>query len=165
MNLEFKGRFKVRHFRNEVLLAEYDVKNAVCDAGVNYLWDEFFGVTSPVSQIATWYIGLINNSPTPTLLNADTLASHTGWTEAVPGTAYSGNRKAWNNLTAASSRAKNSASNSSFTMSTTISIYGLLLCSVATGTSGVLWSTGAFPNGVVDCVSSDVLQVTYGISA
>jgi len=103
--LILEGRFHVQHIRDKKIIADFEFKNGICDAGVNSMWDTFFGVTSPVSQVATWYIGLVDGATTPTFLAADTLASHTGWTE---NTNYSGNRKAWNNLTAASARAKNS---------------------------------------------------------
>lgn len=161
MKLLLEGRFRIRHIRADEVLADFEFNNGICDGGVNCLWDEFFGATVTISQIATWYIGLIDNSPTPTLLNADTLASHTGWSE---NTAYTGTRKAWVNATSASARAKNSSSVSSFTMSGTATIFGLFICSATSGTSGYLWSTGAFPNGPIAVVSSDVLQCTYGVS-
>ena len=44
---------------------------------------------------AAWYLGLVQGPGSGTTYAAgNTLASHSGWTELTPGTAYTGNRKA-----------------------------------------------------------------------
>lgn len=126
--------------------------------GVNRLWDTFFGKGTPLTQIDPWYIGLINNTPSPTLAQADVLSSHSGWAEF---TSYSGNRKAWVDADSAS-RAKGTTTVSTFTMTGSGDIYGIFLASVASGTSGVLWNTGAFST-IPSVISGDDLKVTYGI--
>jgi hypothetical protein len=122
------------------------------------LLDVTFGNSSPVTQVTPWYIGLVNDSPTPVFAAGDTLASHAGWTEW---TSYSGNRKAWDDANAASA-IKGTTTVSAFTMSAGGTINGILVCAVSSGTSGVLWATGSFDE-TVDVVNTDVLNVTYGI--
>lgn len=132
--------------------------NDVTIVGKNHLLDVVFGNSSPVTQVTPWYIGLINNSPSPVLAEADTLASHSGWTEF---TTYTGNRKAWDDANAAS-KIKGTTSVSTFVMGGAATINGILIASVDTGTSGVLWATGSFDE-LVDVITSDELKVTYGI--
>lgn len=132
--------------------------NDVVTVGKNHLLDVTFGNSSPVTQIATWYIGLINNSPLPVLAAGDTLGSHSGWSEW---TDYSGNRKAWDDADSASG-IKGTTSVSTFTISADGTIYGIFVCSVASTTTGILWATGAFDE-TVDVQNADDLKVTYGI--
>jgi hypothetical protein len=152
------GTFVAEHYRNGKLLDVYKGKNAITTAGKNNILDVQFGAASPLTQTATWYIGLINNTPTPTLLVADTLASHTGWTEF---TSYTGNRKAWDDADAASGT-KGTTSVSTFTLSAAATIYGIFICSASTGTSGILWSEGAFASPITLAISDD-LKVSYSI--
>ncbi len=116
------------------------------------------------TPITTWYLGLINNSPSPTFSAADTLSSHSGWTEEVVGTAYTGNRPAWTNG-AVSANATTNASTVNFAILITTTVYGLLLCSAASGTSGTLACTAAFSGGTQAVASGDTLQTTLTISA
>ena len=64
--------------------------------------------------------------------------------------------------TATSSRVKVTTSVAVFTISATASIYGLFLASATSGTTGVIWSEGAF-DVVKPVVSSDTLNATYEI--
>lgn len=158
------GHFHLEQWRDGKLIATRDVHNDVTTQGMNYLLDCGFGGNS-ISQLANWYIGLINNSPTPTLLAADTLASHTGWVELVPGTDYTGDRQAWT-IGAAASGVKVSSSVTSFSILTTKTVYGILMASAATGTSGTLWSTAQFVDGSnnpapMAFVNGDTLKVSY----
>ncbi len=130
----------------------------VTNAGLNHvLASEFTGG----GIVSTWYIGLINNSPTPTLAGADTLASHAGWSETA---SYSGNRPAWTNG-AVSGQATTNASTVNFAMTGTVTVYGLFICSAASGTSGTLWCTAAFTGGTQAVNNGDTLQTTMTISA
>jgi hypothetical protein len=120
---------------------------------------------------AAWYLGLVTGPGSGTTFSAgDTLASHGstgsgGWTE---NTAYTGNRKAvtfGTATTADPSVITNSASPSSFTMNANAqTIAGAFLCSVATGTSGILFSAGDFTGGDKTVDSGDTLSVTYQFS-
>jgi hypothetical protein len=133
-------------------------KNGVVNQGLNHILDtEFHGGT----PITTWYLGLINNTPTPTLAAADTLASHAGWAES---TAYTGDRKEWTEG-AASSQSITNSTTVDFAINATVTIYGVFLGSVATGSSGTLWATAALSGGTQSVANGDTLQVTYTISA
>lgn len=137
--------------------------NLVMNQGLQDMNAKYF---SGASYSAAWFLGLVNGPGSGTVFAAaDTLASHAGWTE---NTAYSGNRKAMTfgaATTADPSVISNSASPVSFTMTSNAqTIAGAFLCSVDSGTSGVLFSAGDFTGGdkVVD--SGDLLVVTYSFS-
>ena len=118
---------------------------------------------------AAWYLGLVQGPGSgTTFAAADTLATHAGWTELVAGTAYTGNRKAvtfGTATTADPSVITNSASPSSFAMLVNSTVVaGALLCTVASGTSGVLFSAGDFTGGDKTVDNGDTLNVTYTFS-
>jgi hypothetical protein len=123
------------------------------------------------SYTAAWYLGLITGPASGTTISAgDTLASHGatgsgGWTE---NTDYSGNRKAvtfGSASTADPSVINNTASPAAFSMTGTATIAGAFLASVATGTSGVLFSASDFQApGDRAVVNGDTLNVTYQFS-
>lgn len=152
------AEYQLEQFRNGQKIFETKAKNAIGVVGFNAMLDTMFGNSTPLTQVNPWYFGLINNSPTPTLLTSDTLLSHSGWAEW---TAYSGSRKAWDDANAASA-AKGSNAISTFTVSAIGNIYGAFLASVASGTSGVLWSTGAFED-VIPVIVSDDIKVSYSV--
>jgi hypothetical protein len=103
-----------------------------------------------------------------TFAAADTLASHAGWTELVPGTDYTGNRKAvtfGTATTADPSVISNSAAPSSFAMLVNGTVVaGAFLASVNSGTSGILFSAGDFTGGDKTVDNGDTLNVTYTFS-
>jgi hypothetical protein len=137
--------------------------NLVVNEGLKDMNDKYF---SGVGYSAAWYLGLVQGPASGTVFAAgDTLASHIGWTED---TAYTGNRKAVTfgaATTADPSVISNSGSPAQFTMNGTTTIAGAFLCSVATGTSGILFSASDFQApGDRAVVSGDVLNVTYTFS-
>lgn len=146
----------VRHGRTvDFLTACNDVTNA----GLNHILETQFRAGS---QVTTWYLGLINNAGGPVLANADTLASHSGWTEF---TDYSGDRKAWT-PDAASGGVMSNSTSVDFTMTGSGTIAGLFLASVSSGTGGTLWSTALFTGDATAAViATDVLKLTYTINA
>lgn len=154
--IKFRNQFKIRQYRQGDLIREIDCYNAVVTVGKNDLLDVAFGGGT---QKTLWYFGLINNTPTPTLLVADTLASHTGWVEW---TSYAGNRKEWLDA-AASGGSKGTSSLSSFTINASGNVYGAFLASVDTGTSGILWAHTAFPDPI-PVINADVVKLNYTIS-
>jgi len=112
---------------------------------------------------ATWFLGLVTGPSSGTTFAAgDTLASHAGWTEDAN---YAGSRKACTFGTATTadpSVITNSLNTASFTMNATTTIAGAFLCSVASGTSGILFSASDFQSpGDRSVVNADVLVVTY----
>lgn len=119
------------------------------------------------TQITTWYLGLITGPGSGTTIAAgDTLASHAGWTEF---TNYSGSRKTatfGTATTADPSVLDNTASPASYTISGAGgTVAGAFLASVATGTSGTLFSAADFQSpGDRVVVSGDTLNVSYTFS-
>lgn len=136
--------------------------NLVMNGGLANMNGAYFAGSA---QTTTWYLGLVEGPGSGTTFAAgDTLASHGGWTES---TAYTGNRKAvtfGSATTANPSVITNSASPSSFTMNATATIAGAFLCSVSSGTSGILFSAGDFTGGDKSVASGDTLNVTYQFS-
>ena len=136
--------------------------NLVMNGGLANMNGAYFAGTA---QTTTWYLGLITGPGSGTTFAAgDTLLTHGGWTE---NTAYTGNRKTvtfGSATTANPSVITNSASPSSFVMTGTATIAGAFLASVATGTSGILFSAGDFTGGDKSVASGDTLNVTYTFS-
>ena len=128
-------------------------KNLVVTEGKNSMLDEYFEGSS---YDAAWYMGLVDGTTSPSYAAGNTLASHTGWTE---NTDYTGDRVAvtWN---AASSGSKTSDA-IAFNIDDTATIAGALMCTVASGSSGVLYSVGNFTGGSRAVASGDTLNVTY----
>lgn len=156
--LEWSNPFSAELVRGGKVIASAKGYNGITVVGKNHLLDVVFGKATPVTQVNPWYIGLINQSPTPVLVEGDTLASHSGWVEF---TGYSGNRQPWDDTDAAN-KVKGTSTVSTFTINATGTIYGILICAVATGTSGVLWATGGF-DSALSVVNTDELKVTYGL--
>jgi hypothetical protein len=137
--------------------------NLVVNEGLQDMNAQYF---SGASYTAAWFLGLVTGPGSGTTFAAgDTLASHAGWTE---NTAYTGDRKAMTFGTATTadpSVINNSGSPSVFSMNTNAqTIAGAFVCSVATGTSGVLFSAGDFTGGDKIVDSGDTLNITYQFS-
>lgn len=137
--------------------------NLVVNQGLQDMNSKYF---TGSGYSAAWYLGLVTGPGAGnTYAAGNTLASHGGWTE---NTNYTGSRKAvtfGTATTADPSVISNSGSPGVFTMNANAqTIAGAFLCSVASGTSGVLFSVGNFTGGdkVVD--SGDTLNVTYSFS-
>jgi hypothetical protein len=120
---------------------------------------------------AAWYLGLVEGPGSGnTYAAGDSLATHAGWTELVPGTAYTGNRQdvVFNGSSptvANPSVVSNSSSPSVFPMLVNgTSVAGALLATVSSGTSGTLFSVGNFTGGDKSVDAGDTLNVTYTFS-
>lgn len=151
----FNNPFWAELWRGNKLIMRTGGLNGIVTEGRNYMLNCMFGAGTPVSQVDPWYIGLINNSPTPSLSASDTLASHSGWSEIT------GTRQSWTDADAASG-SKGTTTVSTFPMLGTYNVYGIMVCSVASGTSGVLWATGAF-DSVIPVLNGDNLKVGYSV--
>lgn len=129
-------------------------KNLVVNAGLDHLLDV---ALAGGTQITSWYIGLTDGSPTPAA--ADTLASHSGWTEV---TAYSESaRQAFTPGTVSGQSVDNSASVATFTVNADGTVIGgAFLASAASGTSGTLYAAGAFTGGNVTLSNGSTIQIT-----
>ena len=143
---------------------EDQMHNLVVNEGLQNMNTEYFKGST---YTAAFFLGLVTGPGSgTTYAAADTLASHAGWTEY---TDYSGNRKAvtfGTATTADPSVISNSASPSSFTISGAGGVVaGAFLCTVASGTSGVLFSEADFNSpGDRTVVAGDTLNVTYTFS-
>ena len=154
-----KGKFRLEHWRDDVLIGIHEFKNGVTDVGINNLLDiEFF----TTAKISTWYLGVIDNSGFTALAAADTMASHAGWTEFQ--TYNEANRVTW--VTgAASSKSITNATPASFNITGTATLNGIFAVSENTkgGTTGILWATGSFVTPI-PVVNGDILKITYTVT-
>jgi len=159
------GVFHVQCFDKDGNLKwEDQMHNLVVNEGLQDMNTQYFKGSA---YTAAFYLGLVTGPGASTTYAAgDTLSSHAGWTEF---TNYSGSRKAvtfGTPTTADPSVVDNSASPSSFSITSSGGVVaGAFLCSVATGTSGVLFSASDFQSpGDRTVVSGDTLTVTYTFS-
>jgi hypothetical protein len=158
------GVFHVQCFDKDGNLKwEEKAHNLVVNEGLKDMNDKYF---SGATYSATWYLGLITGPGSGTTYAAgDTLASHAGWVEF---TNYSGNRGAitFGAATLADPSVITNPTPVAFTITSTGgTIAGAFLASVATGSSGILFSESDFqaPGDRVT-VAGDVLNVTYQFS-
>ena len=140
--------------------------NLVVNQGLQDMNSKYF---VGAGYTAAWFLGLVQGPGSGTTFAAgDTLASHAGWTELVPGTAYTGNRQTatfGTATTADPSVIANTASPASFAMLVNGTVVaGALLASVNSGTSGILFSAGDFTGGDKTVDNGDTLNVTYSFS-
>jgi hypothetical protein len=156
------GKFKVEHVRDGQVIDTYDFNNDITNEGKNTLFDVMFASGTQIGS-ASWFIGLISNSGYSALAAGDTMASHSGWTEATGYTQST--RVAWGPGSAASQSITN-ASPATFDINATATIKGIFVTSNSTksGTTGKLWSTALF-SADVPVTSGDQLRVTYTVSA
>lgn len=162
--LAFGGVFKVECFGPDGEKKWEDTfHNLVVNEGLQDLNTKYFKASG---YTAAWYLGLVTGPGSGTTYAAgDTLATHGGWTED---TNYTGNRKAvtFGNATLADpSVIDNSASPAVFNINNTTTVAGAFLCTVASGTSGILFSEGDFTGGDKIVANGDTLNVTYTFSA
>jgi hypothetical protein len=159
------GVYHVQCFdKNGNLKWEDKTHNLVVNQGLQDMNAKYF---SGSTYTASFFVGLITGPASGTsFIAGDTLATHAGWTEY---TDYSGARKAavfGTATTADPSVISTSASPASFSISGAGGVIaGAFLCSVSSGTSGVLFSESDFQSpGDRTVVSGDTLNVTYTFS-
>lgn len=159
------GVFTVQCFDKDGNLKwEDSMHNLVVNEGLQDMNAKYF---TGSTYTAAFYLGLITGPASGTSYVAgDTLAVHAGWTEF---TNYSGARKAvtFGSPTLADpSVISNSASPAQFSISGAGGVVaGAFLCTVASGTSGILFSEADFQSpGDRTVVSGDTLNVTYTFS-
>jgi hypothetical protein len=140
--------------------------NLVVNVGKADLLNKYF---TGSSYTATWYLGLVDGASTPTYNAADTMSSHSGWTENV---GYSNSTRPAPSFNAATSSGGGAGSAGTGTISTTATAFninatstiaGAFLTTVSTksGTTGTLFSAGSFTTGNRSVLSGDTLNVTY----
>lgn len=137
--------------------------NLVVNTGLQDMNNRYFKGSG---YTAGFFLGLIAGpASATTYAAADTLASHAGWTEFVD---YSGSRKAMTfgtPTTAAPSVIDTTGAPSSFAITGPATVAGAFVCTVASGTSGILFSEADFQSpGDRTVVSGDTLNVSYTFS-
>lgn len=159
------GVFHVQCFDAQGNLKWEDrMHNLVVNEGLQDMNTQYFKGST---YSAAFYLGLVTGPGSgTTYAAADTLSIHAGWTEF---TNYSGSRKAvtfGTATTADPSVISNSASPAQFSISGAGgTVAGAFLCTVSSGTSGVLFSEADFQSpGDRVVVSGDTLNVTYTFS-
>jgi len=127
--------------------------NLVTTAGKTDLLDKYL---KAAGYTAGWFLLL---KGTGSAAAGDTLASHSGWSEVTP---YSGNRPSitWGTTTAGS----NTATTVSFSITSAATVAGAGICTVATGTSGLLYNAGDFTSGSKAVDTGDTLNVTITLT-
>jgi hypothetical protein len=131
-----------------------DIDNLVTTAGKTDIVDKYFKGSA---YTAAWFLGLAGAG---TKAVGDTLASHAGWSEVNP---YTGNRPAITFGTTAAGSNTATAVSYSITLAGPTTVAGAFVASVATGTSGVLYSAGDFAASR-SVVAGDTLNVTVTVS-
>ncbi len=157
------GTYRIEVLRKNGTTEHYYIKNDVVNQGLDQILTAFVGSGN------VWYIGLIVNPGTES--NSDTMSSHSGWTESH--TTYDeGYRQLWNTAAVSSQTLTNAANPATYTMNTSVTLYGLFLSSVETknSTSGILWSTGKFRNilggaETIGLTDNDTLKIIYELQA
>ena len=136
--------------------------NLVMNEGVQDMNNKYF---AGVSYTGAFYLGLVTGPGSGTTYAAsNTLAVHSGWDED---TNYAGARKAMTFGTATLANPSvidNSGAPASFAITGTSTIAGAFLCTVSSGSVGVLFSAGDFTGGDKLVSNGDVLNVTYVFS-
>lgn len=155
------GHFKMECYDKDGNLKWSEtLKNGVTNVGLNSVLDVYL---RNQTQIATWFMGLIDNASFTGLAAGDTAASHTGWLESA---AYSdATRRTWSPAAAASQSISNTTT-VDFTINATATLRGAFLISDNTksGTTGTLFCHAAFSGGNQTVNSGDTLKVTYTIN-
>lgn len=135
--------------------------NGITTAGINNLFNVYFGATS---KAAAWYMGLISSTSYTALASGDTISSHAGWTEEH--TNYSqATRPQWTPASASGGSVSNSSS-VDFSITASITVKGIFIVNENTknGATGTLWATALFTSGDQALVNGQTLKVTYILS-
>lgn len=137
--------------------------NTITAEGIHYILDAGFHSGTPIAE-SSWYIGCIATS-TPSVLDADTMSSHSGWTEQQ--NYDEATRTAWGHGAPSNKQVTNSSpvvytgsSGGPYTFS------GLFLTSNNTkgGTTGTLWGGGAFSQGDKSVDDDETISITYTVT-
>lgn len=161
-DFQLKGRFNLDIYRRGILINRIPGKNDITNEGKNDIFNVYFHDTTPTAS-TSWFIGLISLSGFSALAAADTMSSHSGWTEF---TGYSqSTRVAWG-PGASSGQAITNASPATFDINATGTVKGIFVTTNSTksGTTGKLWATGLFAADV-PVSNGDQLKITYTVSA
>jgi len=153
------------------LLWDDEFDNLVVTVGKNYALDATLAA-SALSAVGP-FMGLISSVGYSAIAAGDTMGSHAGWTEAGSTNAPTFAARLTTNgaWSAASAGSKSLSSARSFTMTGAGTLKGCFLVTgagaVATlmDTNGTLFSAGLFSGGDRTVASTDVVNVSYTLSA
>ena len=139
--------------------------NLVVNEGLEAMNNEFF---TGSGWTPTWYLGLVDNSPSPSYAAGDTMASHAGWVENEDYSELVRQGCTFGTASLADpSVIDNSGNPAVFSIDATATIAGAFLTDDDTkgGTTGLLFSASTFQTpGARSVVSGDTLNVTYEFS-
>lgn len=137
-----------------------EFENIVVNEGLDHILNT---VLHNGTQVSTWYVGLFKGNYTP--LATDTAANITS--NATEATEYDETTRVEYNEAASSSQSvTNSANKATFTMNSSITVYGAFLVSTSTksGTTGTLLAASRFTSAR-SVVATDQILLTYTFSA
>lgn len=160
--LQLRGSYKIqRYSKGGILLAEYEGKNGIVNIGKDTALNILFN--DATAKIQDWAIGLIDAAGFTALADADTMGSHSGWSEF---SGYSeGTRPEWDPDVAAAQAITNSTLRD-FNITATATLKGIFVADDATkgGSAGTLWATALFA-GDIPVANTDLLKIAYTVSA
>lgn len=160
-NLKIGGVFTFRAYDVDgTLLWEEKTHNLIPNVSLTNALSVYWGGGS---QVATWYMGLVDNSGFVSFAPGDTSSSHAGWTES---TAYSESVRQTAVFGAASGNAIATSSSCTFTITGTVAVKGGFLSSSSTkaGTGGVLGVEAAL-NNIQSMSAGQTLKIDYNCSS
>jgi hypothetical protein len=166
-NADIQGIVTLNHFREGRLIGSEKSTNLIVDQGLNHFLNVVMGATA---KITTWYVGIFKNNVTPAAADVPATALGAAGTFGecqdadydVPLT----NKPEYIDAVAVAKVMSNSGTPASFTMASSITVYGAFISSVTakTGTTGTLLAAKKFDTArpVID---NDILTVQYDITA
>jgi hypothetical protein len=149
------GHFHVEHYRDGVLLDEFDSDNLVTNEGINHVLNVLANGATQLS----WYAAIFEGNYQP--LATDTAATIVA--NSTESTAYDeSTRQVWNPADSSAKSLTNAAARATFTINATKTIYGAFIISSSAKSSatGTLLAAAKFstPRSVQD---DDQLFITY----
>jgi len=161
--------FKCFEYEGGPLLWKDTVHNVVATVGKNLMLQT--ALTGSGYTVVGPYMGLISSvSYTTGPVAGDTMASHSGWTEAGTTNAPTFSARVAPSFGTASAGAISTASAVTFTMTSTgtlkgaFIVYGTGAVTTILSTAGTLLSAGLFTGGDQPVNTGNVVQVTYSLS-
>lgn len=155
--VQVMGHWQIQAFDPDGnLVAEDQWDNLVVNEGLDEL---LIQALTGGTQTSTWYIGLTTGTPTPAA--GDTMSSHAGWTEQQGYDEAA--RQTWSPGAVSGQSVDNSGSVATFTItsdSTTVGGGFLTSDNTKGGSTGKLYSVGAFSGGDITLSAGSTVQVT-----